>query len=151
MADLKESAAVALRKARDVFTGKAEEVDPKALQGGDINTEKYGESEFKARERMQEVKLDKEGVYDEAKQRALADRETAADRGIAAKKNIYGAAGDVLDSIKEKLTLPTDIVREARASREYGGPKRAPNEKLVKDIGEEPSGPAAMPTVRTSD
>ncbi|KAK4413424.1 Late embryogenesis abundant protein ECP63 [Sesamum alatum] len=146
--ELKESATAAARRARDYFTGTARELDQKALEGGDINEEKYGETEFKARQKMQEVKLNEEGVHDEAKQRAAADWDTAADRGIAAKRNIYGAVGSVKDAIKDKLTYPTDIVQEARASREYGGPKRG--EKMVEDIGG-PTGPAAMPSVRTSD
>ncbi|KAL0456304.1 UNVERIFIED_CONTAM: Late embryogenesis abundant protein ECP63 [Sesamum latifolium] len=148
MSELKESATAAARRARDYFTGNARDLDQKALQGGDINEEKYGETEFKARQKMQELKLNEEGVYDEAKQRAAADWDTAADRGIAAKRNIYGAVGSVKEAIKDKLTYPTDIVQEARASREYGGPKRG--EKMVEDIGG-PTGPAAMPTVRTSD
>lgn len=41
--------------------------------------EKYAETEFRAREKMQESKLNEEGVHDEAK-RAAADWETAADR-----------------------------------------------------------------------
>ncbi|KAI3464290.1 hypothetical protein Pfo_020953 [Paulownia fortunei] len=149
MAELKESAAAAARKDRDFFTGKAGELDQKALERGDINVEKYGETEFKAREKMEELKLNEEGVYDEAEQRAATDWETAADRGIAARRNIYGAVGCVKDAIKDKLTYPTDIVQEARASREYGGPKR--REKLVDDIEGGPSGPAALPTVKTSD
>ncbi|KAL0351274.1 UNVERIFIED_CONTAM: Late embryogenesis abundant protein ECP63 [Sesamum calycinum] len=148
MAELKESATAAARRARDYFTGNARDLDQKALEGGDINEEKYGETEFKAREKMQDLKLNEEGVYDEGKQRAAADWDTAADRGIAAKKNIYGAVGSVKEAIKDKLTYPTDIVQEARASREYGGPKRG--EKMVEDI-RGPTGPAAMPTVRASD
>ncbi|KAL9173534.1 hypothetical protein ABFS82_03G121600 [Erythranthe guttata] len=148
MDELKETAASAARRTKELLTGNAEELDRKALLGGDTNQEKYRETEFKAREKMEEQKLNKE---DEAKQRVAADRETAADRGVAARKNIYGAIGSVKDAIKEKLTYPTDIVHEARASREYGGPKRAEKEKLVDETEEGPYGPAAFPSVQTSD
>ncbi|KAL7156217.1 hypothetical protein ABFS83_03G128600 [Erythranthe nasuta] len=151
MDELKETAASAARRTKDLLTGTAEELDRKSLQGGDTNQEKYRETEFKAREKMEEHKLNEEGLQDEAKQRAAADRETAADRGVAARKNIYGAMGSVKDAIKEKLTYPTDIVHEARASREYGGPKRAEKEKLVDETEEGPYGPAAFPSVKTSD
>ncbi|KAG8378526.1 hypothetical protein BUALT_Bualt08G0146200 [Buddleja alternifolia] len=150
MAEVKELATAAARRAMDYFTGKAGDLDQKALDGGDINDEKYGETEFKAREKMQELKLNEEGVYDEAKQRAWADKETAADRGVAAKRNIYGAMGTVKDAIREKLTYPTGIVQEARASREYGGPKRGRGHKLVDEVEGGPSGPAAMPSARAS-
>lgn len=45
-------------------------------------------------------------------------------RGSAAKKNIYSAMGNLTSSIKEKLTMPSDIVEETRAAHELGGPKR---------------------------
>lgn len=54
------------------------------------------------------------------------------------------------ESIREKLTYPTDIVQEARASREYGGPKRATREKLVDDVEEGPYGPSAFPCASTA-
>lgn len=42
--------------------------------------ELYEETEDNARKRMQQLKLKEEGIYDEARQRAEADRETAAAR-----------------------------------------------------------------------
>ncbi|XP_011095747.1 embryonic protein DC-8-like isoform X2 [Sesamum indicum] len=93
MTELKESATAAARRARDYFTGNARDLDQKALEGGDINEEKYGETEFKARQKMQELKLNEEGVYDEAKQRAAADWDTAADRKLVPLVNTVDQKG----------------------------------------------------------
>lgn len=57
--------------------------------------------------------------------------------------------GSIKDAIKEKLTYPPDIVQQARAVHDYGGPKRG--EKMVEDVTGTPSGPAASPTTKTSD
>ncbi|KAL2520239.1 embryonic protein DC-8-like [Forsythia ovata] len=70
-------------------------------------------------------------------------------RGMAARSTIYGAMGSLKDAIKDKLTYPSDIVQEARAVHEYGGPKRG--EKTVDDAAGTPSGPAAAPTTKTFD
>ncbi|KAM3324313.1 embryonic protein DC-8-like [Capsicum chacoense] len=85
--------------------------------------ELYEETEDNARKIMQELKFKEEGIQDEPRQRAEADREAAAARGSAAKTNIYSAMGNLTDSIREKLTMPSDIVEETRAARELGGTK----------------------------
>ncbi|KAM3264771.1 embryonic protein DC-8-like [Capsicum annuum] len=65
--------------------------------------ELYEETDDNARKIMQELKFKEEGIQDEPRQRAEADREAAAARGSAAKTNIYSAMGDLTDSIKEKF------------------------------------------------
>lgn len=55
------------------------------------------------------------------------------DRGTAGTRNIFSAIGSVKEAIKEKLTMPSDIVEETQAAREYGGTKRATAEKVVLD------------------
>ncbi|XP_006365295.1 embryonic protein DC-8-like [Solanum tuberosum] len=123
ISELKDSAADAARRAVGFFTGTKEDAADAALRNEEPK-ELYEETEDNARKMMQELKLNEEGVQDEARQRAEADRETAAARGSAAKKNIYSAMGNLTGSIKEKLTMPSDIVEETRAARELGGPKR---------------------------
>lgn len=55
------------------------------------------------------------------------------DRGTAGTRNIFSAIGSVKEAIKEKLTMPSDIVEETQAAREHGGTKRATAEKVVLD------------------
>ncbi|KAK4708756.1 hypothetical protein R3W88_029681 [Solanum pinnatisectum] len=123
ISELKDSAADTARRAVCFFTGTKEEAADTALRNEEPK-ELYEETEDNARKMMQQLKLKEEGIQDEARQRAEADRETAAARGSAAKKNIYSAMGNLTSSIKEKLTMPSDIVEEMRAARELGGPKR---------------------------
>ncbi|XP_004250722.1 embryonic protein DC-8-like [Solanum lycopersicum] len=123
------------KSVKDTITGKAHDISDTTRESEDVAAQKihgqnegpkelYEETEDNARKRMQQLKLKEEGIYDEARQRAEADRETAAARGSAAKKNIYSAMGNLTGSIKEKLTMPSDTVEETRAARELGGPKR---------------------------
>ncbi|KAG5576982.1 hypothetical protein H5410_057116 [Solanum commersonii] len=113
ISELKDSAADAARRAVGFFTVTKEDAADAALRS-EKPKELYEETEENTRKMMQELKLNAEGIQDEARQRAEADRETAA----------ASAMGNLTGSIKEKLTMPSDIVEETRAARELGGPKR---------------------------
>ncbi|XP_052175382.1 embryonic protein DC-8-like [Diospyros lotus] len=105
-------------------------------KGGEVGAD----TEYEAGRKLQELKLQQEGneYDDEDRRRAEADWETTANRGTAARSNIYGAKGSVEEAIEEKLTMPTDIVKETRSASEYGGPKRAEVAKVLVDVEETP-------------
>ncbi|KAK4341168.1 hypothetical protein RND71_039669 [Anisodus tanguticus] len=100
ISELKDLAADAARRAVGFFTGNKEEATD-AAHPKNLSSKKK-----------------------ESRQRAEADKETAAARGSAANESIYSAMGNLTPSLKEKLTMPCDIVEETRAARELGGPKR---------------------------
>ncbi|CAI9757772.1 unnamed protein product [Fraxinus pennsylvanica] len=67
-------------------------------------------------------------------------------RGIAARGTIYGAMGSLKDATEDNISIK---YRPAGTCSTRGGPKRG--EKMVDDAAGTPSGPAASPTMKTSD
>lgn len=70
-------------------------------------------------------------------------------RGKAAKSNILGAMGSVGEAIKSKLTYPSDVVEESRATREQGGTGRR-GEQVVIEVEESRPG-AVADTLKAAD
>ncbi|CAN0879982.1 Pentatricopeptide repeat-containing protein At5g03800 [Linum grandiflorum] len=111
------------RMAMDFFSGKKdhEEKDDDVHITPAMMEEKRKEAEEETRRRVEELKL-----QDEAEKADYQHRKEEAERGKAARDNIYGAVGlgKIVESVKGKLTQPGDVVEETVAAREHGGAGR---------------------------
>lgn len=71
-------------------------------------------------------------------------------RGNEGKSNIFSKLGGVKDAIKDKLSMPTDVVEQTRAAREYGGTRRGTEGEKVVVVDETPVGATAH-TLKAAD
>lgn len=69
---------------------------------------------------MEELKLQGKEYKDEDADRAREARDIEAEKGQAAKENIFSSIGSIPGAIKSKLTHPTEVVEDSRAAREKG-------------------------------
>ncbi|RXH90373.1 hypothetical protein DVH24_033056 [Malus domestica] len=133
LGQLKDTAAGAAQKAMDYLSGKKEETKQKAAETAEKTKdttyetaekakEKLSETEEEARRKMEQLKLQGKNA-----DRAREARDIEAEKGQAAKENIFSSIGSIPGAIKSKLTHPTDVVEESRAARE----KRSTGKRTV--------------------
>ncbi|CAN7009137.1 unnamed protein product [Brassica oleracea var. botrytis] len=118
--------------------------------------EKMEEAGEEARRKMEEMRLEGKELKDEARdkaregsQKTKESAELAAERAHETKDSatIFGTLENVTEAIKNKLTMPSDIVEETRVARERGSTGRTVVEVTVEDT--KPSKVAA--TLKASD
>ncbi|CAN1860374.1 Late embryogenesis abundant protein ECP63 [Linum perenne] len=111
------------KMAMDFFSGKKDEKhDDNAMHiTQTMMDEKTKEAEEETRRRVEELR-----IHDEAEKADYQHRKDEAERGKAARDNIFGAVGlgTIVDSVRSKLTKPEDVVEETKAAREHGGTGR---------------------------
>ncbi|KAF3327027.1 hypothetical protein FCM35_KLT07145 [Carex littledalei] len=123
LGEYKESAAEAARKARE-FLVEGKEKARVELAGK--TKDRKGETDESCRKQLEDVK---HRAAEKAKedQRKL-DEPDEGDKGRSATENIYSSFPSMTESIKEKMTLPEDIV--ARKKGQYGGGDEVRDDKM---------------------